>query len=115
MAEAIAVASRAASVMPSMRAEETSFLSRPGSKSGSRATAPRPGGTGERRGDSSVPPPMLRSSPPERPPGPTPAPMTRVPVAPHSYSSGEEIAHGVTHGLGAGLAVVGLAVLVVVA
>jgi hemolysin III len=41
--------------------------------------------------------------------------MTRVPVAPHSYSSGEEIAHGVTHGLGAGLAVVGLAVLVVVA
>lgn len=41
--------------------------------------------------------------------------MPRTAPLPHAYSPGEEIAHGVTHGLGTGLAVAGLAVLVVVA
>ncbi|MEA2690766.1 MAG: hemolysin [Acidobacteriota bacterium] len=40
--------------------------------------------------------------------------MARVPSPPHAYSLREEIAHGVTHGLGTGLAIIGLAVLVAV-
>jgi hemolysin III len=41
--------------------------------------------------------------------------MSRTAPPPPAYSPGEEIAHGVTHGLGTGLAVAGLAVLIVVA
>jgi len=41
--------------------------------------------------------------------------MPRNPTPPHAYSPGEEIAHGVTHGLGTALAVAGLAGLVAVA
>ena len=36
-------------------------------------------------------------------------------VRPSKYSLGEEIAHAITHGVGAGLAIAGLAVLMVAA